>query len=88
MSRDTTKTQQPGAKGQKGFSRRSLLKGVGVAVPTGLLVKQAPLAAAASPDAPVAGPGKVPITLRINAWIARFLRFMLPIPAVSLQDPS
>jgi xanthine dehydrogenase YagT iron-sulfur-binding subunit len=57
------KKKQPG---KKGFSRRSFLQGMGIGsgavatLPTGLLVEERAAAA------PVAGPGAVPITLRIN----------------------
>jgi xanthine dehydrogenase YagT iron-sulfur-binding subunit len=69
MSRDETKTRQPG---KKGLSRRDLLRGVGVAVPTGLLAKQAkPAAKPAAPAAPMVGPGKVPISLRVNGKVQK-----------------
>lgn len=63
MSRDKSKTRQAA---KKGFSRRDFLRGASVAVPTGLLVQAPEQASAAPPDAPVLGPGKVPVTLRIN----------------------
>ncbi len=66
MSSDKTKTPP---RGKKGFSRRDLLRGVSVAVPAGLLVTQPPVAHAAPPETPVAGPGKVPIALRINGKV-------------------
>ena len=65
MSRDKTKIPSPP---KRGFSRRDLLRGVGVAVPTGLLVAEPP-AARAAPEATVTGPGKAAITLRINGKI-------------------
>ncbi len=66
---DETKTRQPG---KKGFSRRDLLRGVGVAVPTGLLARQAkPAPAKAGAEAPIMGPGKVPITLRVNGKVQK-----------------
>ena len=68
MSRDKTKTPSPG---KRGYSRRAFLKTAGVAVPTGLLVGEARQAKAAAPEAPVAGPGKVPITLRINGKVQK-----------------
>jgi xanthine dehydrogenase YagT iron-sulfur-binding subunit len=51
----------------KGFSRRAFLKGAGVAVSAGVMVTEGLLETAkAAPDSPVAGPGPVPITLKIN----------------------
>ena len=55
--------------GRKGYSRRDFLKSAGVAVPTGLLVGEAKPARAAAPEAPVLGPGKVPISLQINGKV-------------------
>lgn len=66
MNRDKTKAPNPG---KKGFSRRDFLRSAGVAVPTGLLAGKAKSAQAAPPDLAVLGPGKVPITLRINGKI-------------------
>ncbi len=66
MSRDKTKTPGPG---RKGFSRRDFLRSAGVAVPTGLLVGEKKSAQAAPPSAPAVGPGKVPISLRINGKV-------------------
>lgn len=66
MSRDKTKAPQPG---RKGFSRRDFLKSAGVAVPTGLLAGKAQPAEAAPLDVPVVGPGKTPLSLRINGKI-------------------
>ncbi len=67
---DETKTRQPG---RKGFSRRDLLRGVGVAVPAGLLANQAKPAPAAKTggEAPILGPGKVPLTLRVNGKVEK-----------------
>ncbi len=67
MSRDKNKTPGP----RKGFSRRDFLRRAGVAVPAGLLVGEAPPARAVPPEAPVAGPGKVPLSLRINGKIQK-----------------
>jgi xanthine dehydrogenase YagT iron-sulfur-binding subunit len=51
----------------KGFSRRSFLKGAGVTVSAGVIVAEGLLeTAVAVPAAKVAGPGAVPITLKIN----------------------
>src|SRR5271155_1834575 len=51
----------------KGFSRRSFLKGAGITVSAGVIVAEGLLeTASAAPDAKVAGPGAVPITLKIN----------------------
>jgi xanthine dehydrogenase YagT iron-sulfur-binding subunit len=50
----------------KGFSRRSFLKGAGVAVSAGVMVGEGILEAATATGTKVAGPGPVPITLRIN----------------------
>jgi len=78
MSRDKTKTPEPDtgksprqgpAQGKKGFSRRDLFRGASVALPTGLLVTQGAPAAAAPPAAPVFGPGKAPLSLRINGKV-------------------
>jgi len=51
----------------KGFSRRAFLKGAGAAVSAGVIVTEGLLeTAAGAAEAQVAGPGPVPITLRIN----------------------
>lgn len=51
----------------KGFSRRSFLKGAGITVSAGVIVAEGLLETAkAGADTRVAGPGAVPITLRIN----------------------
>jgi len=51
----------------KGFSRRSFLKGAGITVSASVIVAEGLLETAkAAPDAKVAGPGAVPITLKIN----------------------
>ncbi len=71
MSRDKTKGSGLPKNGRKGFSRRDFLRGAGVAVPTGLLVGHAEPAKAAPPAAPVHGPGKVPLSLRINGKIQK-----------------
>ena len=50
-----------------GFSRRSFLKGAGIAVSAGVISTEGLLETAkAAPAAVVAGPGPVPITLKIN----------------------
>ena len=63
MSRDKTQTPHPG---KKGYSRRAFLRGAGVAVPTGLLATKPAPAEAAAAETAALGPGKVPLTLRIN----------------------
>jgi len=51
----------------KGFSRRSFLKGAGVAVSAGVIVTEGLLETArAAAEAKPVGPGAVPITLKIN----------------------
>jgi xanthine dehydrogenase YagT iron-sulfur-binding subunit len=51
----------------KGFSRRAFLKGAGVTVSAGVIATEGLLeSASAAPAAKVAGPGPVPITLKIN----------------------
>ncbi|HKO05485.1 MAG TPA: (2Fe-2S)-binding protein [Candidatus Acidoferrales bacterium] len=51
----------------KGFSRRAFLKGAGVTVSAGAIITEGLLgAASATPKPTVAGPGPVPITLKIN----------------------
>ena len=54
----------------KGFSRRAFLKGAGVTVSAGVIVTEGLMGAAAAGAVPaageVAGPGPVPITLKIN----------------------
>lgn len=50
-----------------GFSRRSFLKGAGITVSAGVMAAEGLLGTAtAAADTKVAGPGAVPITLRIN----------------------
>jgi xanthine dehydrogenase YagT iron-sulfur-binding subunit len=71
MSRDTPKTPE---RGQKGLSRRDFFRSASVAVPTGLIASQAkpPQKAAKAPaQAPILGPGKVPITLGINGKVRK-----------------
>ena len=71
MRRDKPKTPE---RGRKGLSRRDFFRGAGVAVPTGLLASQAkaPKAAKAPAGAaPMLGPGRVPITLRINGKVEK-----------------
>ncbi len=65
MSSDKTKTPAPG---KNGLSRRDLFRKAGVVVPAGILVGEASRArkAKAAPEAPVMGPGKVPVSLQIN----------------------
>ena len=53
-----------------GFTRRGFLKGAGVAVSVPVLIGEGFLEAAAV-DAKVAGPGPVPITLKINGEIRK-----------------
>ena len=68
----TDSPREPHAKDEqadaKGFSRRSFLKGAGVTVSAGVIAAEGLLAAgsANAADSNVAGPGAVPITLRIN----------------------
>lgn len=51
----------------KGFSRRAFLKGAGVTVSAGVIVAEGLLeTASAAPQPALAGPGPVPITLKIN----------------------
>ena len=51
----------------KGFSRRAFLKGAGVAVSAGVIVTEGLLESAqAAAGTKVAGPGPVPITLKVN----------------------
>lgn len=51
----------------KGFSRRSFLKGAGITVSAGVIAAEGLLeTATAAADTKVAGPGAVPITLKIN----------------------
>ena len=51
----------------KGFSRRSFLKGAGVAVSAGVIVTESLLETArAAAETKAVGPGAVPITLKIN----------------------
>jgi len=50
----------------KGFSRRAFLKGASVAVSAGVIVTEGLLETARAADTKVAGPGAVPITLKIN----------------------
>jgi xanthine dehydrogenase YagT iron-sulfur-binding subunit len=66
MSREKSKT--PGKK--KGFSRRTFLQTASAAVPTGLLVTEAQQAHAQS-AVPASGPGKVPVSLRINGKVQK-----------------
>jgi aerobic-type carbon monoxide dehydrogenase small subunit (CoxS/CutS family) len=65
MSRKKDKMAKP--PGSSSVSRRDFLRGAGVAVSGGLIVGETVQAkAAAGATTPILGPGKVPITLRIN----------------------
>jgi xanthine dehydrogenase YagT iron-sulfur-binding subunit len=65
MSRKKEKLGKP--PGKTDVSRRDFLRGAGVAVSGGLLTGEAAaVAAPPAPATPILGPGKVPITLRIN----------------------
>jgi xanthine dehydrogenase YagT iron-sulfur-binding subunit len=64
--RDPKHEKEPSKKRKSAFSRRGFLQGMGIgsgALTTGLLESEAE---AASTNAPVSGPGEVPITLTIN----------------------
>jgi xanthine dehydrogenase YagT iron-sulfur-binding subunit len=73
LDADGLPAESPGGSGEsdaKGFSRRAFLKGAGVTVSAGVVAAEGLLGAAAAAAPPasgvVAGPGPVPITLKIN----------------------
>ena len=76
-SRDVPRPDSPEADASadsKGFSRRAFLKGAGVTVSAGVIITEGLVGAAAGavPAAgAVAGPGPVPITLKINGTAHR-----------------
>jgi len=65
MKRKKQKPKEAAAR-RENLTRRDFLKGASVAVSSGLLITEAQAAAAASGPEAVAGPGPVPITLKVN----------------------
>ncbi len=62
--------QRKPAKHEAGLSRRDFLRGAGVTVSGGLLIGAEARGAAPPPETPgVAGPGPVPVTLKVNGKI-------------------
>lgn len=73
----------PDSSSPAGVTRREFVKGLGVGTAvTGLIAVVRPLAAAAAKPAGVAGPGEIPLTLKINGT-ARKLKVE---PRVTLLD--